>query len=145
VRPSFPIQAIRFWKANHVSSFRDLVCPDILGSHLGRHFFQPGFWYTFCTFCTPPLHAPSFPCSVWFYLVPASLAMCLHPYSTLHLLIDCANHCSKVQPSYSSTNIYSVQVVSSDNRSIQASWLHRCLQVTPVDMVRTSKTLITVV
>jgi hypothetical protein len=135
VCPSFLIQAIRIWKANLVSSFRDLVCPDILGSYL----VCPSF-----TFCTPPLHAPPCLCSVRFYLVPTALATCLHPYSTLHLLIDCANPCSKVQSSYSSTNIYSVQVVSFRNRTIQALWLHRWLQVTPVDVVRTSKTLITV-
>jgi hypothetical protein len=61
------------------------------------------------------------PFSVRFHLVPATSSTCLHPYSILHLLIDCANSCSKVKPSYSSTNTYSVQVVSSGNRSIQAS------------------------
>jgi hypothetical protein len=43
VRPSFPIQAIRFWKANLVSSFSDLVRLGILGSYLGRHFSTRGF------------------------------------------------------------------------------------------------------
>jgi hypothetical protein len=74
---------------------------------------------------SPPLHTylprPLCLFSVWFHLVPAAFSTCLHPYSTLHLLIDCANPCSKVKPSYSSTNTYSVQVVSSGNRSIQAS------------------------
>jgi hypothetical protein len=70
--------------------------------------------------CTPTFHAP-LPFSVQFHLVPAEFSTCLHPYSTLHLLIDRANPCSKVKPSYSSTNTYSVQVVSSGNRSIQPS------------------------
>jgi hypothetical protein len=47
--------------------------------------------------CTPTFHAP-LPFSVRFHLVPAAFSTCLHPYSTLHLLIDCANPCSKVKP-----------------------------------------------
>jgi hypothetical protein len=106
VRPSFLIQHRYFLESKTIQSCApsfpagDLVPP----LHL----------------CTPTFHAP-LPFSVRFHLVPAAFSTCLHPYSTLHLLIDCANPCSKVKSSYSSTNTYSVQVVSSGNRSIQAS------------------------
>jgi hypothetical protein len=91
---------------------------------LGATFSSRGFGTPSPPFAHLPYTPLSLPYSVRFYLVLAALATCLHPYSTLHLLIDCANPCSKVQPSYSSTNIYSVQIVSSSNRSIQALWLH---------------------
>jgi hypothetical protein len=51
---------------------------------------------------SPPLHAylpcSPLPFSVRFHLVPTAFSTCLHPYSSLHFLIDCANPCSKVKP-----------------------------------------------
>jgi hypothetical protein len=78
----FPAQSPRFWKA--------------APSYLVRHLSNQGFGAPF-----QPLHASPFmppPCLVLFgfYLVPAALATCLHPNSTLHLLSDCANPCSNV-------------------------------------------------
>jgi hypothetical protein len=112
-------KAIRNWRASIFGAPKlSNSAPKL--SYLVHHLFQPGIWCPLSTFTLLP-STPPLPFSVQFHLVPTAFSTCLHPYSTLHLLIDCANPCSKVKPSYSSTNTYSVQVVSSDNRSIQAS------------------------